>query len=105
MNASPPTSVGRGERHCLHHLMVTRLKRPARSRPLPREYVSLGGDVAVDVLVEPAGPRAGVGGEASVGILGAALVDVGGVVVGVASLARAATGEDVAPVAAGSVCE
>src|SRR5215207_5798449 len=56
----------------------------------------------VDVLVQPAGVGAGVGTEAAVGLLGAALEDVEAVV---EALARVGAGHDVAVVGPGGVAE
>src|SRR5436309_14268635 len=54
--------------------------------------------VPVDVLVEPALPRAHVAREAPIGILHATLVNVGGVNVAVAALTRIRARDHIAPV-------
>src|SRR5207245_9297777 len=54
--------------------------------------------VPVDVLVEPALPRARVAREAPIGILRATLVNVGGVCVVVVALTRIRASDHIAPV-------
>jgi len=61
---------------------------------------ALGSERAVDVLVETALERAHVPAEAPVGVLGPALVDVGGVGVTVAGFSRVGAGDDVPPLEA-----
>src|ERR1044072_8575944 len=58
---------------------------------------------AVDVLVEPAGPRARIRSPAPVGVLVPALHDVGAV--GFSAFARISAGDDVPPVGPGAVRE
>src|SRR5438034_5499522 len=65
----------------------------------------LWGRVPVDVLVEPALPRARVAGEAPVEILRATLVDVGAVRVAIAALTRIRTGDHVPPIGPDAVRE
>src|ERR1700757_1472912 len=60
---------------------------------------------AVNVLVEPAGVRAGVGTEAPVRVLHPALLDVGIVRVAVVALAWVRAGDHVAPIGPGAVRE
>ena len=67
--------------------------------------VLLRGRAAVNVLVEPAGVRAGVGTEAPVRVLHPALLDVGIVRVAVVALTWVRAGDHVAPIGPGAVRE
>src|SRR5438552_14593392 len=73
--------------------------------PPLRSCRQLRGHVAVDVLVEPAGVRAGVAGEAPVRVLSTALHDVSAVEVAISAFTRIPTGNDIAPVCPDAVRE
>src|SRR5438034_9741817 len=70
-----------------------------------RSCRQLWGRVPVDVLVEPALPRARVAREAPIGILRATLVNVGGVGVVVSALTRIRASDHVPPVGPDAVRE
>ena len=67
--------------------------------------VRLRGRAAVDVLVEPAGVRARVAREATIGVLRPALLDIGSVGVAVVTLPRVIAGHHITPVGPDAVRE
>src|SRR5207248_3641942 len=76
-------------------------RRAGPAGPSPSSFPHLRRDRAVDVLVEPALVRAGVGADRAVRVRDPALLDVGAVAVAVPTLTQVGTGDHVAPVGPG----